>query len=76
MKTLVEAFMHVSARVFFLNLVGGYMQGASWKTTTIVQSPENMLEEEIGRRVRCETNAKQTDSLRRVCHRTVSPVIA
>ena len=49
-KTLVEAFVYASARVFFLNLVGGYTQGASWKTTVTVQAPKDMLEEEIGRR--------------------------
>lgn len=51
-KTLAEGFMHTSARVFFLNLMGGYVQGPSGKTTAIVQAPEDIVKEEIGRRVR------------------------
>lgn len=42
------------------------MQGASWKTTAIIQAPGDMVEEKIGRRLRWETNAKQITFLGRV----------
>lgn len=44
-------------------VVAGYMQGASWRTTAIIQAPEDMVEEETARRGRWETNVKQTPSL-------------